>query len=357
MKYLRHNDKLNNPFSKRLAVWVITLTIAIFLPIFSSSKTAHASLFSFIASLFESQSVSAKLKEASSSNSQTITLLAAAVNSDPNPNKSAETMPIGNGDVLIPEIVMAEDTSQDAPINTQISVYKVQSGDTVSSVAKMFNVSINTVLWSNNLTSRSILRTGDTLVILPISGVTHTVKKGDTIDSIVKKYKADLEEVLSYNDITLSSKLSIGQEIIIPYGDQVVSVSSKVVTGSNPAHGISGPSYPGYYVRPIDGGRRSQGLHGYNGIDLAAPVGTPIHAAAAGTVIVARSGGWNGGYGSFVIVSHNNGTQTLYAHASKILVSVGQYVAQGDTIALLGNTGLSTGPHVHFEIRGAKNPF
>jgi murein DD-endopeptidase MepM/ murein hydrolase activator NlpD len=90
---------------------------------------------------------------------------------------------------------------------------------------------------------------------------------------------------------------------------------------------------------------------------LADKIGTPIHAAAAGTVIVARSGGWNGGYGSFVIISHSNGTQTLYGHASKVLVSAGQYVDQGDTIALMGSTGQSTGSHLHFEIRGAKNPF
>jgi murein DD-endopeptidase MepM/ murein hydrolase activator NlpD len=86
-------------------------------------------------------------------------------------------------------------------------------------------------------------------------------------------------------------------------------------------------------------------------------LGTPIRASAAGTVIVSKTGGWHGGYGNYVIISHSNGTQTLYAHTQKNFVSVGDSVEQGQLIARVGNTGNSTGPHVHFEIRGAKNPF
>jgi murein DD-endopeptidase MepM/ murein hydrolase activator NlpD len=264
--------------------------------------------------------------------------------------------PIVNGETFIADIVLSENATEENPVNTQISIYKVQSGDTVSGIAKMFDVSVSTVLWANNLNSKSALKVGSTLVILPISGVTHTIAKGDTIQGIVKKYKADLDEVLAYNDISINSPISIGQKIIIPNAEIVISVPTRKI-GANPAHDTGGPSYPGYYARPVDGGRRSQGLHGYNGVDIADKVGTPIYAAAAGTVIVARSTGWNGGYGGFVIISHDNGTQTLYAHASKVLVSAGQYVNQGDKIALMGSTGRSTGSHLHFEIRGAKNPF
>ena len=92
-------------------------------------------------------------------------------------------------------------------------------------------------------------------------------------------------------------------------------------------------------------------------MDLAASLGTPIYAAAGGTVIIAKTGGWNTGYGNYVVISHGNGTQTLYAHTKANLVTVGQMVKQGQTIALMGSTGKSTGSHVHFEIRGAKNPF
>lgn len=361
MKYIRHSTKLNTRSSsgstKRLVVVAITFVIAASLPIILQTKTANASLFSFLVSLW-SQSVSAKNDQlASSSNSQTIALLTAATNIDPNPDKIGEIAPIGSGETLVADIAMSNDTSADAPINTQISTYVVQSGDTASGIAKMFGVSVSTVLWANNINSKSALHAGDTLVILPISGITYTVKKGDTIQGIVNKYKADIGDVLAYNDITLSSTLSIGDTIIIPNAEIIISTPTKVVVGSNPAHDTNGPSYAGYYIRPIDGGRRTQGLHGYNGVDFADKTGTPIHAAADGTVIVARSSGYNGGYGSFVIISHSNGTQTLYAHASKVLVSAGQQVSQGQTIALLGSTGLSTGPHVHFEIRGAKNPF
>ncbi|MEI6396544.1 MAG: M23 family metallopeptidase [Candidatus Taylorbacteria bacterium] len=351
------NSHYNPETNKRFFVWTITLIIAISLPAILQTKTANASLFSFLASLWN-QPVSAKLDRfASSSNSQNIALLQAANNIDPNPDKAGEISPIGSGETLVADIAMTNDTSSDTPINTQISTYVVQSGDTVSSVAKMFGVSVSTVLWANNINSKSALHVGDTLVILPISGINYTVKKGDTIQAIVKKYKADIGDVLAYNDISLTSTLAVGDTIIIPNAEIIISVPIKIIVGNNPAHDTNGPMYPGYYIRPIDGGRRTQGLHGYNAIDLADRTGTPIYASAAGTVIVARTGGWNGGYGSFVIISHNNGTQTLYGHASKVLVSAGQYVAQGQTIALLGSTGESTGPHVHFEIRGARNPF
>ena len=110
-------------------------------------------------------------------------------------------------------------------------------------------------------------------------------------------------------------------------------------------------------MRPIVGGRKSQGIHGYNAVDLAAPTGTPIIASASGKVIIARSSGYNGGYGLYVVISHPNGTQTLYAHMSKVNVSVGRFVERGEIIGAVGNTGKSTGPHLHFEVRGARNPF
>ena len=90
---------------------------------------------------------------------------------------------------------------------------------------------------------------------------------------------------------------------------------------------------------------------------MAAPVGTPIRASAGGVVIISRSSGYNGGYGSYVVISHSNGTQTLYAHMNKVQAIQGTTVAQGELIGTVGSTGKSTGPHVHFEVRGAANPF
>jgi len=119
---------------------------------------------------------------------------------------------------------------------------------------------------------------------------------------------------------------------------------------------VGGPVFEGYYMRPADG-RKTQGLHGYNGIDIGGAVGDPVYAAADGEVIISRSGGWNGGYGNYIVLRHANGTQTLYAHNNKNLVSITDVVVKGQIIGLVGSTGKSTGPHLHFEIRGAKNPF
>ena len=302
-----------------------------------------------------------------SSNSQTLALLEAATNIDPNPEKVGEISPISAGETLVADIAMTNATSTDVPVNTQISTYVVQNGDTVSSVAKMFGVSVNTVIWSNNLTSRSVLRTGQNLVILPISGITYTVKKGETIQGIAKKYNADVNDILTYNDITISSPLTVGQSILIPDGElsPAETIRNNQSVTRKPSKGIYEPlldgwNYPtapaGYYSCPVIGGRLTQGLHGHNAIDIAAPVGTPLHAAHAGTVIISRTGGWNGGYGNFVVISHSNGSQTLYAHMSHTAVSAGDTVSQNQTIGYIGMTGLTTGPHVHFEVRGAQNP-
>ena len=102
----------------------------------------------------------------------------------------------------------------------------------------------------------------------------------------------------------------------------------------------------------------TQGIHGYNGVDLGAPSGTPIMASADGDVIVAKAGGYNGGYGSYVVIQHANGSQTLYAHMSKVSTYAGATVKQGQVIGGVGSTGRSTGAHLHLEIRnGPKNPF
>ena len=326
--------------------------------------TAHAGLFSFISSVFQGQEASAKVQPIPvSPNSQTIALLqATAINHDQYPNNSADIIPVDDKQTLIADMAIADSILGVDTVNTQISIYIVRDGDTLSTIAKMFDVSINTIVWSNSdlgISRSSPLKTGQTLIILPVSGISYTVKKGDTIKGIVSSYKADLTEVLQYNDLTITAPLAVGQTIIIPDAElQTQPSSSNITSSSNIARGTNVPSYLGYYIRPVLGGRKTQGLHGYNGIDLAAPLGTPIYAAAEGTVIVsAFNSGWHGGYGNFIIIAHPNGTQTVYAHLSKNIARAGDYVRQGQEIALMGSTGNSTGSHVHFEIRGARNPF
>lgn len=339
---------------KRLMIWVAAFILFV-VGIFIYSRTAHAGLISYMQNTFGSGHVSAKVVQAQvHAGSQNLALLQPAVSYDPNPEKASGTSPVV-GNALVADVTLSEVAGDTT--STQISSYIVREGDTLSSIAKMFGVSANTVMWANNISRASALRVGQNLIILPVTGINYTVKKGDTVKGIALKYKADVDEILQYNDISLSSTLVVGQTILIPDAELQIAVPTKVVVKNNPAHDTNGPDYGSYYARPVVGGVKTQGLHGYNGIDLAGPVGTPIYAAAAGIVLVSASSGWNGGYGNLVIISHDNGTQTVYAHLSKTLVKVGQRVEQSQKIGLMGATGKSTGSHLHFEIRGAKNQF
>jgi murein DD-endopeptidase MepM/ murein hydrolase activator NlpD len=347
--FLREKNKYSS-ISKRIISWSLVFAVTL-TTIGMYSGTAYAGLFSFVGSIFEGSSVAAKTitTNTQDQNLQTITLLQAPVNINPNQNIIADIAPINNDEMLVADLAGVS-TADENNYNTQISTYVVREGDTISSVSRMFNVSVNTILWTNNLNSRSILKVGQTLTILPVTGISYIVKKGDTIRSIASKYNADITDILNYNDITISTPLSVGNSIIIPDVElSATEIAQSTVISTNRV--ISG------FIRPIVGGRKTQGIHGHNAVDLAAPIGTPIIASASGIVIISRTGGWNGGYGNYVVISHSNGTQTLYGHTFKNLVSAGERVVQGQTIALLGSTGNSTGPHVHFEIRGAVNPF
>lgn len=247
----------------------------------------------------------------------------------------------------------------DYPANDLVSVYEVRKGDTIGAVAKVYGVSKNTIMWANDLKSEK-LTPGDILVILPITGVRHTVKKGDTIASISRKYKGDVEDIAKYNGIASDAKLASGDIIIVPEGEITITTTTKTgktTVKTKVLNSYANSTVAGFFIRPLSGGRKTQGLHGHNGVDIAASVGTPIFASAGGTVIVAKSSGYNGGYGDMVIISHAGNTQTVYGHMNAVYVAVGQTVTQGQSIGEVGNTGRSTGPHLHFEVRGAKNPF
>lgn len=273
----------------------------------------------------------------------------------PVPGKGGGDISIVDGSAVSPEEGPAGTIADiQKPKNATISIYVVREGDTLSQVAAMFDVSVNTIMWANNLPRSTAIRPGQTLTILPVTGVKHTVKKGDTLATIAKRYHGDADEIAQFNDIT-NGVLTVGTEIIIPDGEVPAAAPVRVATASS---GKASPSYAGYYMRPIAGGVRTQGIHGYNGVDIAAPVGTPVLASAPGEVIIARDSGWNGGYGKYVVIRHDNGTQTLYSHESSVIVGVGQRVVQGQVIGYVGATGKATGPHVHFEIRGGpRNPF
>ncbi|MDO8564994.1 MAG: M23 family metallopeptidase [bacterium] len=286
-------------------------------------------------------------------NASNVAILEAAINPDPNPAKGGGDITVVGETALLPE-TGPEGTLADIELNHSgtISRYVVREGDTLSVIAKMFGVSNNTIVWANNIKG-GVIRPGDELVILPISGVRHTFAKGDTLASVAKKYKADLGEILQFNGLTSDSVVALGDVVIIPDGEITAPVPSRNVR----VRGAAGPDLSGYFLRPIVGGKKSQGLHGYNGVDLVSYLGAPILASAGGEVIIARDSGWNGGYGKYVVVAHQNGTQTLYAHLSGLLAYTGKEVIRGEILGYMGSTGRSTGTHLHFEVRGAKNPF
>jgi LysM repeat protein len=276
--------------------------------------------------------------------------------------------------------------------DNEIIIYTVAKGDTLQSIATYFAVTKDTILTVNeDVIEDGKVSVGDVLEIHPISGLGYNVSKGDTLAKIAEKYNLNSEDISLYNGIIDSSALVSGDLIFLPGAkmlkedlktnekklaikdkttgknvkDKVITKITKTISdvaaivklkkeGKNFS---TLPKLGGYFINPAPGAVRTQKMHGHNGVDLAARVGTPILASAGGTITVARDTGWNYGYGKYIVINHSNGTQTVYAHLSVINVSVGQTVAQGERIASMGNTGNSTGPHVHFEVRGAFNSF
>ncbi len=292
-------------------------------------------------------------------NVQTMALLRPAMNIDPAPARGGGDITIVDDSALLPEEGPAGTIADiEKPKNSTISTYMVREGDTLLGIALMFDVSPSTILWANDMSKGSALRVGQQLTILPVTGVRYTVKKGDTLATIAKKHSGDATEIANYNGI--DGSLAVGSVVIIPNGEiqapapKKSTVAKKVTASVKYGTGAQ----VGYYMAPLSRYIETQGIHGYNGVDLAAPSGTPIVASAAGEVIVAKAAGYNGGYGIYVVIQHGNGSQTLYSHMSGIATSAGNFVEQGEVIGYVGSTGRSTGNHLHFEIRnGIRNPF
>jgi len=307
-------------------------------------------------------------------NSQNIALLQANVSpfsileDKNNKNDAKDTTPdntsidnISDEKALSPNIGSGVSDDQDALDSScgEPNVYVVAEGDTISKVADLLDVSENTVLAANNM--KKSLTKDDVLFIPSVSGVEHAVTKGQTLQQIAKIYKVSTNDIVYCNGITSDSPLIVGDELTIPGGDVSVIENNKP-TNKNTKTSKKKQSYPVYpsknlagFINPVPGYRLSQGLHDGNAVDFAIKSGTPIHAAAAGKVIFAKMG-YNGGFGGLVIISHPNGTKTLYAHQSKIAAQLGDQVSQGEIIGYIGSTGRSTGPHLHFEVKGAFNP-
>lgn len=252
--------------------------------------------------------------------------------------------------------------------------YKVKPGETLSSIALRFDLTVETITLANSIDDPDSVREGTELVLLPISGMKHEVKQGDSINSIAQLYRVDPKAIVDYkpNHLSPDSQLEVGQVVIVPGGKKpepprTVTARSDARPGEDQGSvqaaaeplGENKPTQAtGQFVWPAKGRLTQYFSSRHNGLDIAAPLGTPVYAADAGIVTAA---GWDPyGLGNHVRIDHGNGYRTIYGHFSKILVRAGQYVERGQQIALMGSTGRSTGPHVHFVIvrgtRGYVNP-
>jgi murein DD-endopeptidase MepM/ murein hydrolase activator NlpD len=243
----------------------------------------------------------------------------------------------------------------------KVITYKVQKGDTLSNIAEKFGISKDSIKWENDLSGED-LSIDQELKILPVSGIAHKVLPGDTVYTIAKKYNTDAQKIADFpfNEFADPETFALisGQMLIVPDGikpSEQPFIKRQVYLANGPI-----PVASGGYTYPIRGGI-SQFFSWYHpGLDITAPIGTPIVAAHSGTVTRVSIGTYDGGYGTNVWLSNGDGVESHYAHMSGVNVSAGQRVVGGSTVVgWIGMTGRTTGPHVHFEIRrngGYVNP-
>ncbi len=257
---------------------------------------------------------------------------------------------LSDGTLLKPLAVDTTVTDASAKLIT----YTVKSGDTLTAIARKFGVSMMTLWWANSLAAKDQLHIGQKITIPPVDGLVIVVKAGDTLDSIAALTGMSADDIAAYNSLT-DRALVLGQVLIVPdaRGKPIAVTASKpTITRTSSGGGSAHPpaNYSGgAFYWPVPGGWISQYFHAsHPAIDIAAPEGTRVLAAAAGTVIFA---GWkdNGG-GYQVWIAHGSGLFTTYNHMSAIVTHVGAHVGRGQQVGRVGMTGNATGPHLHFEV-------
>lgn len=230
----------------------------------------------------------------------------------------------------------------------EIIDYEVGKGDTLSTVADKFNISVDTIKWANSLKTEKLV-VGQTLRIPPVTGIVHKVGAGDTIYSIAKKYKSDPQKVVNFpaNDFAdlETFALNIGQVIFVP--DGVMPEAAPIYKPAPVPQYIA--SGGGMFLWPTQGIITQYPVSYHMALDIANAGAPPVAAAESG--VIAYSGCLNWGYGCHIIINHDNGYQSLYGHLQALYAKAGDRVARGQVIGRMGSTGRSTGTHTHFEIR------
>jgi len=232
--------------------------------------------------------------------------------------------------------------------------YKVKNGDNIWKIAKRFGLDFYTILSVNRLRDANYLKPGQRIRIPNQRGVLHKVKPGETLEDISLMYDVSIARIVGANGITDPNQIHAGAELFIPGANLTYSKQREIAASSNilptfikPAYGRISSGF-GYRIHPV---YRRRMFHA--GIDIAARYGSTVYAARSGRV---KYAGWLGGYGKVVVIDHRDGYETRYAHCSSILVRKGQWVRQGQPIARVGRSGVTTGTHLHFEIRRNGKP-
>jgi len=280
------------------------------------------------------------------------------VNPDPPPAPAAEATPA------------ATPTPEPQPEpQPAFIVYTVQPGDTIASIAAAFGVDLGYILWNNPDLSDDpdLLLVGQKIQVPSVNGLIYNVKLGDTLSDIASFYQIDLQSILAFVPNAISSPDSVieGMMLVLPGAvppPPPIPAAVTAVEATNPdpppeapPPAAAPPSSTGY-IWPFSGAisspfgeyRGGNSYHYAIDIDAFGRYGAPVAASASGTVVLVVNLDW--GYGTYIIVRHADGSETVYAHLSAVYVSQGQTVGQGEQIGAIGCTGYCTGPHLHFEL-------
>lgn len=247
---------------------------------------------------------------------------------------------------------------------TDFAIHTVEGGQTLSEIAGRYDLSVETIMWENNIGNANMVVSGQKLVIPPVDGVSYTTMNGDSLEKLASKYDIGVDSIIAQNNLTTDT-LAIGQHLFLPKAKPLGPGKPVVASGSTYTYSASAGSSVALsdtgavpigtkpFIYPTRG-EITQGYRaGHYAIDIADTGMPPVWAAGGGVVTEAYSGGWGGGYGNHVIIDHGNGLETLYAHLDHLTVSEGQWVDQGQVVGQMGNTGRvygATGIHLHWEV-------
>lgn len=292
------------------------------------------------------------------------TLAGSAAEGEGAPAFDVSSLPVRRDNSLAPAPIPI--TYRGSRPEHEFITYTVQPGDTAISIADQFGISEETILGGNPALSNDAaqLWAGTDIRILPVDGVLHNVVEGDTLEGIAEKYDVPVEDIVAYepNNLEFPYRLFPGTQVVVPgavaevfFWDPPSYTASSSSPEANQGIYVAVPG-TGTFVWPVGGRRLTQRYwYGHQAIDVGLVTGSPLYASDTGTVTYAAFSPYC--YGNLIVINHGNGYETFYAHLNGFNVVPGQTVYQGNLIGWTGNTGCSSGPHLHFEIRFNKTRY